>query len=50
MVPHTIEGGGYMKKIEAIIRPAKVGDVCDALDKVGHPGVMITEEIGRAHV
>ena len=36
-----------MKKIEAIIRPAKVGDVCDALDKVGHPGVMITEVEGH---
>ena len=36
-----------MKKIEAIIRPAKVGDVCDALEKVGHPGVMITEIEGH---
>ena len=36
-----------MKKIEAIIRPAKVGDVCDALEKVGHPGVMITEVEGH---
>jgi len=32
-----------MKKIEAIIRPIKVGDVCAALDKIGHPGMMITE-------
>ena len=32
-----------MKKIEAIIRPAKVGDVCDALEKVGHSGIIITE-------
>jgi nitrogen regulatory protein P-II 1 len=36
-----------MKKIEAIIRPAKVGDVCDALNKVGHPGIMITEIEGH---
>jgi len=36
-----------MKKIEAIVRPAKVGDVCNALDSVGHPGVMITEIEGH---
>ena len=36
-----------MKKIEAIIRPAKVGDVCDALNKLGHPGIMITEIEGH---
>ena len=36
-----------MKKIEAIIRPAKVGDVCAALDKIGHPGIMITEIEGH---
>lgn len=36
-----------MKKIEAIIRPAKVGDVCKALHKVGHPGLMITEIEGH---
>ena len=36
-----------MKKIEAIIRPAKVGDVCDALEKIGHPGLMITEIEGH---
>jgi nitrogen regulatory protein P-II 1 len=36
-----------MKKIEAIIRPTKVGDVCDALNKVGHPGIMITEIEGH---
>ena len=36
-----------MKKIEAIIRPAKVGDVCDALEKVGHSGIMITEVEGH---
>ena len=36
-----------MKKIEAIIRPAKVGDVCDALNKLGHPGIMLTEIEGH---
>ena len=36
-----------MKKIEAIIRPAKVGDVCKMLHKVGHPGLMITEIEGH---
>ncbi len=36
-----------MKKIEAIIRPAKVGAVCEALEKIGHPGIMITELEGH---
>lgn len=36
-----------MKKIEAVIRPTKVGDVCTALDKIGHPGMMITEIEGH---
>jgi nitrogen regulatory protein P-II 1 len=36
-----------MKRIEAIIQPAKVGDVCAALEKVGHPGIMITEIEGH---
>ncbi len=36
-----------MKRIEAIIRPAKVSDVCDALDKAGRPGVTISEVEGR---
>ncbi len=31
-----------MKRIEAIIRPGKVGDVRAALEKVGHPGLMIS--------
>ncbi len=31
-----------MKRIEAIIRPAKVADVCEALDKAGHAGVTIS--------
>ena len=32
-----------MKKIEAIVRPDKAGDVVKALDAVGHPGMMISE-------
>ncbi len=36
-----------MKKIEAIIRPAKLGDVCSVLEKVGYPGLMITEIEGH---
>lgn len=36
-----------MKKIEAIIRPAKISDVCAALEKIGHPGIMITEIEGH---
>ncbi len=37
----------FMKRIEAIIRPAKVGDVLAALEKVGHPGVMVSEIEGH---
>ena len=36
-----------MKKIEAIIRPSKVGDVCDILEKIGHPGIMLSELEGH---
>jgi nitrogen regulatory protein P-II 1 len=36
-----------MKRIEAIIRPAKVGDVCVALETIGHPGMMVTEIEGH---
>jgi nitrogen regulatory protein P-II 1 len=36
-----------MKRIEAIIRPSKVSDVCDALNKIGHPGIMISEIEGH---
>jgi nitrogen regulatory protein P-II 1 len=36
-----------MKRIETIISPSKVGDVCAALEKVGHPGIMITEIEGH---
>jgi nitrogen regulatory protein P-II 1 len=36
-----------MKKIEAIIRPAKVGDVYAALEKVNCPGLMFSEIEGQ---
>ena len=36
-----------MKRIEAIIRPAKVSEVCAALDQAGHPGVTISAVEGR---
>ncbi len=36
-----------MKKIEAIIRPAKTGDVYDALGNAGCPGLMISEIEGQ---
>ncbi|HVN95821.1 MAG TPA: P-II family nitrogen regulator [Syntrophorhabdaceae bacterium] len=36
-----------MKKIEAIIRPAKVGDVYTALEKAGCPGLMFSEIEGQ---
>jgi len=32
-----------MKRIEAIIRPEKVSEVCAALDSVGHPGVTLSQ-------
>jgi nitrogen regulatory protein P-II 1 len=36
-----------MKRIEAIIRPSKVSDVCAALNSIGHPGVTISTVEGR---
>ena len=36
-----------MKRIEAIVRPTKVNDVCAALEQVGHPGLMISEIEGH---
>ena len=32
-----------MKRIEAIIRPTRVGKVCAALEKVGYPGLNFTQ-------
>jgi nitrogen regulatory protein P-II 1 len=36
-----------MKKIEAIVRPTKVNEVYAALEKVGHPGMMVSEIEGH---
>ncbi|MGD0657225.1 MAG: P-II family nitrogen regulator, partial [Syntrophorhabdales bacterium] len=36
-----------MKKIEAIIRPAKVGDVYAALGNAGCPGLTVSEIEGQ---
>jgi len=36
-----------MKKIEAIVRPSKVGDITKALHKIGYPGLMLTEIEGN---
>jgi nitrogen regulatory protein P-II 1 len=36
-----------MKKIEAIVRPTKLGDVCSALNRLGHPGITVTEVEGH---
>ena len=38
-----------MKRIEAIVRPTKANDVYQALTKVGHPGMMITEIEGHGN-
>lgn len=32
-----------MKKIDAVIRPAKAGDVAEALKKAGNTGIMLSE-------
>ena len=36
-----------MKKIEAIVRHAKVAEICAVLEKVDYPGIMITEIEGH---
>jgi nitrogen regulatory protein P-II 1 len=38
-----------MKRIEAIIRPDKVGGVFNALKTIGHPGVMVSEIEGHGN-
>jgi nitrogen regulatory protein PII len=38
-----------MKRIEAVIRPDKVLDVCQALDDIGQHGVTISSVEGRGH-
>jgi nitrogen regulatory protein P-II 1 len=42
----TAAKGRAMKKIEAIIKPFKLDEVKDALDKVGVTGITITEAKG----
>jgi nitrogen regulatory protein P-II 1 len=39
----TISKETIMKKIEAIIRPEKVSEVCTALDEAGHPSVTLSQ-------
>jgi nitrogen regulatory protein P-II 1 len=39
----------HMKRIEAIIGPAKVSEVCAALEKAGHSGLMISEVAERGN-
>lgn len=36
-----------MKRIEAIVRPEKASEVCDALDRVGHSGVTLSQVEGH---
>ncbi len=36
-----------MKKVEAIIRPEKLDEVCQSLQQAGYPGIMITEIEGH---
>ncbi len=36
-----------MKEIRAIIRPEKLQDVLEALEKAGHPGVTVTQVEGH---
>jgi nitrogen regulatory protein P-II 1 len=36
-----------MKKVEAIVRPTKLTAVCAVFEKVGYPGMMITEIEGH---
>jgi nitrogen regulatory protein P-II 1 len=36
-----------MNRIEAIVRPSKVADICAVLAKVDYPGLMITEIEGH---
>lgn len=36
-----------MKKIEAIIRPEKLDEVCQAIEEAGYPGITITEAEGH---
>jgi nitrogen regulatory protein P-II 1 len=41
------DGGDQMKKIEAIVRPERVSAVKEALEKLGYPGMTLTEVKGH---
>ena len=41
-----MKGTGTMKKIEAVIKPFKLDDVKDALNKIGVKGLTISEVKG----
>jgi nitrogen regulatory protein P-II 1 len=36
-----------VKRIEAIVRPTKIAEICAALEKIDYPGIMITEIEGH---
>jgi len=44
---NSLNEENIMKKIEAVIRTAKRGEVCSALSQVGCPGMMISEIEGH---
>jgi nitrogen regulatory protein P-II 1 len=44
---YELEGDAGMKRIEVIIRPTMVNQVCAILKKVGYPGVMISDVEGH---
>src|SRR3970282_2555595 len=41
------EGGLYMKRIEAIIRPERLTIVKDSLEELGYPGMTVTDVKGH---
>jgi nitrogen regulatory protein P-II 1 len=43
---HSAQRAMHVKKIEAIIKPFKLDEVKDALDKIGVTGITITEAKG----
>jgi nitrogen regulatory protein PII len=48
MREYSVTGrSSVMKKIEAIIRPEKASEVCDALAIAGHPGVTLSQVEGH---
>ena len=45
-VMHKSEGAGYMKKIEAIIRPGKLEEIKDELSRFNVNGLTISQVMG----